>query len=231
MHFANQKLNKSRSGKVECLVNITHDNEKNSLRIKHAGVCCVCCSAGACSRCIDRFHLRQSFRRQLDRCRRLRIRLAAGRRGEGSELASILGRILGVHGLRVDLDQLRGFRLGHVSLRSLGQSRGLRLVWLPGTDLDWGPAWVSWRTGGDYIGWAPLPPRGPGVVYDGQPIGARVDIEYDIGPQYYNFCDVRFIGEPVLRDRIFPPTQNITYITNTVNVTNITVQNNVVYNY
>ena len=104
-------------------------------------------------------------------------------------------------------------------------------VWFPGSDLDWGPAWVSWRTGGDYIGWAPLPPRGLGVVYEGQPIGARVDIEYDIGPQYYNFCDVRFIGEPVLRDRIFPPTQNITYITNTVNVTNITVQNNVVYNY
>jgi hypothetical protein len=53
----------------------------------------------------------------------------------------------------------------------------------------------------------------------------------DIGPEYYNFCDVRFIGEPVLRDRIFPPVQNVTYITNTVNVTNITVQNNIVYNY
>ena len=104
-------------------------------------------------------------------------------------------------------------------------------VWIPGSDLDWGPAWVSWRTGGDNIGWAPLPPRGPEVVYEGQPIGATVDVEYDIGPEYYNFCDVRFIGEPVLRDRIFPPTQNVTYITNTVNVTNITVQNNVVYNY
>ena len=34
-----------------------------------------------------------------------------------------------------------------------------------------------------------------------------------------------------MRDRIFPPTQNVTYINNTVNVTNITVQNNVVYNY
>ena len=104
-------------------------------------------------------------------------------------------------------------------------------TWFPGTDLDWGPAWVSWRTGGDYIGWAPLPPRGPEVVYEGQPIGASVDVEYDIGPEYYNFCDVRFIGEPVLRDRIFPATQNVTYITNTVNVTNIYVQNNVVYNY
>ena len=104
-------------------------------------------------------------------------------------------------------------------------------VWFPGEDLDWGPAWVSWRTGGDYIGWAPLPPRGPGVVYEGQPIGGNVDVTYDIGPEYYNFCDVRFIGEPVLRDRIFPRVQNVTYITNTVNVTNITVQNNVVYNY
>jgi hypothetical protein len=104
-------------------------------------------------------------------------------------------------------------------------------VWFPGEDLDWGPAWVSWRTGGDYIGWAPLPPRGPGVVYEGQPIGVNVDVMFDIGPEYYNFCDVRFIGEPVLRDRIFPPVQNVTYITNTVNVTNITVQNNIVYNY
>jgi hypothetical protein len=104
-------------------------------------------------------------------------------------------------------------------------------VWFPGSDLEWGPAWVSWRTGGDYIGWAPLPPRGPDVVYEGQPIGANVDVTFDIGPEYYNFCDVRFIGEPVLRDRIFPPVQNVTYITNTVNVTNITVQNNVVYNY
>jgi Family of unknown function (DUF6600) len=104
-------------------------------------------------------------------------------------------------------------------------------VWLPGADLDWGPAWVSWRTGGDYIGWAPLPPRGPEVVYESQPIGANVDVVFDIGPEYYNFCDVRFIGEPVLRDRILPPVQNVTYITNTVNVTNITVQNNIVYNY
>jgi hypothetical protein len=104
-------------------------------------------------------------------------------------------------------------------------------VWFPGEDLDWGPAWVSWRTGGDYVGWAPLPPRGPGVVYEGRPIGPQVDIEFDIGPEYYNFCEVRYIGEPVLRNYIAPPVQNVTYINNTVNVTNITVKNNVVYNY
>src|SRR5215813_521229 len=104
-------------------------------------------------------------------------------------------------------------------------------VWFPGEDLDWGPAWVSWRTGGDYVGWAPLPPRGPGVVYEGGYIGPQVDIQFDIGPAYYNFCAVRYIGEPVLRNYIVPPVQNVTYINNTVNVTNITVQNNVVYNY
>jgi hypothetical protein len=104
-------------------------------------------------------------------------------------------------------------------------------VWFPGTDLDWGPAWVSWRTGGDYVGWAPLPPRGPGVVYEGGYIGPQVDIEFDIGPAYYNFCEVRYIGEPVLRNYIVPPVQNVTYINNTVNITNITVKNNVVYNY
>ena len=105
-------------------------------------------------------------------------------------------------------------------------------IWVPGN--EWGPAWVSWRTGGDYVGWAPLPPRyggGGELVYEGRPISSSVDIDFDIGPAYYNFVDVRYIGEPVLRERIFEPSQNITYINNTVNVTNITYNNSTVYNY
>jgi hypothetical protein len=31
-------------------------------------------------------------------------------------------------------------------------------VWVPGT--EWAPAWVTWRSGGGYIGWAPMPPPG-----------------------------------------------------------------------
>lgn len=108
---------------------------------------------------------------------------------------------------------------------------GYGWVWVPGEDLEWGPAWVSWRTGGDYIGWAPLPPRGPGIAYQDQAIDSQVDVEFDIGPEYYNFCDVRYMGEPVLRHRIIPIQQNITCIDRTVNVTRITVTNNVVYNY
>jgi hypothetical protein len=103
--------------------------------------------------------------------------------------------------------------------------------WVPG--YEWGPAWVSWRTGGDYIGWAPLPPAGPRgeIVYESRPIGGHVDVEFGIGPAYYNFIDIRFIGEPVLIGHYYPYTQNVVYINNTVNVTNITYNNSVVYNY
>ena len=102
-------------------------------------------------------------------------------------------------------------------------------VWIPG--YEWGPAWVSWRTGGDYVGWAPLPPEPVGVVYEGQAITGAVDIAFGIGPLYYNFVDIRYIGEPVLRNRIYAPARNITIINNTVNVTNITYKNSTVYNY
>ena len=48
---ANQKLNKSRRGKVERLK--FHDYEEVFVRSNDAGVCCVCCSAGARRRCVD----------------------------------------------------------------------------------------------------------------------------------------------------------------------------------
>ncbi len=31
-------------------------------------------------------------------------------------------------------------------------------VWVP--DIEWAPAWVYWRVGGGYVGWAPCPPGG-----------------------------------------------------------------------
>jgi hypothetical protein len=101
-------------------------------------------------------------------------------------------------------------------------------VWRPG--YEWGPAWVSWRFGGGYAGWAPLPPETE-VVYESRPLTGHLDVEFDIGPGYYNFVDVRYIGEPVLRSRIVDVNQNVTYINQTVNVTNITYKNKTVYNY
>jgi len=38
-------------------------------------------------------------------------------------------------------------------------------VWVP--QVEWAPAWVSWRVGGGYIGWAPLPP--PGLIFARHP--------------------------------------------------------------
>jgi len=42
---------------------------------------------------------------------------------------------------------------------------GYGWVWVPG--VEWAPAWVSWRAGGGYIGWAPLPP--PGLIFAARP--------------------------------------------------------------
>jgi hypothetical protein len=48
--------------------------------------------------------------------------------------------------------------------------------WVPGT--QWGPAWVSWRWGGGYAGWAPLPPRG---VVVGPPAARRSPWRFVLG--------------------------------------------------
>jgi hypothetical protein len=55
-------------------------------------------------------------------------------------------------------------------------------VWVPGR--RWAPAWVDWRQGDDYVGWAPLPPEAtwqPGVG-----IPTRTII---IEPRHYCFVE------------------------------------------
>ena len=47
-------------------------------------------------------------------------------------------------------------------------------VWIPGT--EWAPAWVSWRHGNGYTGWAPLPPRATWQTRVGLSIGG-LDID------------------------------------------------------
>ncbi len=100
--------------------------------------------------------------------------------------------------------------------------------WVP--DYQWGPAWVSWRHNDSHIGWAPLPPE----AHFRREVGLSVwvDTSYDIGPSYYNFCDYRDFGSPVIREVIFPRARNVTFIENTVNITNITYndRSRVIYN-
>lgn len=90
-------------------------------------------------------------------------------------------------------------------------------VWVP--DYQWGPAWVSWRSNDDYVGWAPLPPEAR--WNEGAGFGVWVDTSYDIGPETYRFCHTRDFCAPVLAPLLVPCGENVTFITSTVNITNI----------
>jgi hypothetical protein len=61
--------------------------------------------------------------------------------------------------------------------------------WVPGD--EWAPAWVNWRRGDNYVGWAPLPPDD--VVYD-----------YDEDPDYWTFVEPRFVAAPRVRSYFLP---------------------------
>lgn len=60
--------------------------------------------------------------------------------------------------------------------------------WWP--DTCWGPSWVTWRYGGDYCGWAPLPPcsywsPGIGFSYYGGSVG--LSFGFGLGYNCYSF--------------------------------------------
>ncbi len=97
--------------------------------------------------------------------------------------------------------------------------------WVPGA--DWSPAWVSWRTGQDYVGWAPLPPEVPWHPQRG--ISTWVDVHTEIGPAYYRFCAVRDFTSPVLSGVLLRPSRNSLIMVRTENVTQITVRNSTVF--
>lgn len=91
-------------------------------------------------------------------------------------------------------------------------------LWVPGD--EWAPAWVSWRSSPEYVGWAPLPPEAvwePDVGFS-----VAVDTTYDIGPAYYSFVAIRHFGAPRLRTYVEPWHRNVDYMRWTNNCTHIT---------
>src|SRR5438105_777374 len=68
-------------------------------------------------------------------------------------------------------------------------------LWVPG--VEWAPAWVTWREGGDYVGWAPCAP--PGVM-----LGATAFVFVDIHHFHDRFGPRSFI---VNDPRIFQRTR------------------------
>ena len=97
-------------------------------------------------------------------------------------------------------------------------------VWVPGE--EWAPAWVSWRKGNDYVGWAPLPPEARFNRETG--IHNWVDNYYGIGPEQYAFVPANEFGGAQSASVVVPTERNVTIINQTTNVTNITYNNSTV---
>jgi len=76
-------------------------------------------------------------------------------------------------------------------------------VWIPG--YEWAPAWVNWRSGGGYYGWAPM---GPGQ-YPGSYYEYPVNYWVFVSPQYLYQPNVYGYYEPRYVDRYYARTEYI----------------------
>lgn len=86
-------------------------------------------------------------------------------------------------------------------------------VWLP--DTEWGPAWVNWRSGGGYYGWAPLGPR----------ININIGRNYYVPDNYWVFIPQRCIYYPSYT-RYWEPRRNVVIIRNTTVINHIYTDRN-----
>ena len=91
-------------------------------------------------------------------------------------------------------------------------------VWIPGH--TWGPAWVGWRYGGGYYGWAPL---GPGFEF-----GANFGY-YNCPDDWWIFLAPAYLYERHYYRYWYGPRENGTIIRNTSFINNTYVNNNVTY--
>jgi hypothetical protein len=93
-------------------------------------------------------------------------------------------------------------------------------MWVPGN--EWAPAWVSWRGGGDYYGWAPLGPS----------VSAEVALSnYNPPANYWNFVPRQYMGNPGWHSYYVSGARNVTIINNTTIINNYSGTNRAKYNY
>jgi uncharacterized protein DUF6600 len=90
-------------------------------------------------------------------------------------------------------------------------------IWVPG--YTWAPSWVVFRTGPDFIGWAPVAP--------GFSVGVSVGAPVAGGFVFVSCHD--FLG-PRVRTAVVPSSRTYVAVSNTRVVNNISIQNNVVVN-
>lgn len=90
-------------------------------------------------------------------------------------------------------------------------------AWIP--DSEWGPAWVSWRSGGGYYGWAPL---GPGV---------DINVTVNIPAPYWTFVPQVYINSPQWYSYRVARPRGYAIYQNTVVINNVYRYNNRAYVY
>lgn len=74
-------------------------------------------------------------------------------------------------------------------------------IWIP--DTVWAPAWVAWRTGRGWIGWAPLPPQARWRSGFGLELGG-LDLGVSILEHGWSFCDERDFLDRRIDRRLAP---------------------------
>ena len=98
-------------------------------------------------------------------------------------------------------------------------------AWVPGD--EWGPSWVSWQAGGDYVGWAPLP---PGVNVSVSLGGGYGGYAYGIAPEDYVFVPERDFLSPRIATYVVPETRVRGFWGQTRNYTNYRFNGGRVFN-
>ncbi|GGH16916.1 DUF6600 domain-containing protein [Mucilaginibacter phyllosphaerae] len=91
--------------------------------------------------------------------------------------------------------------------------------WVPGN--EWAPAWVSWRNGGGYYGWAPME---PGISID-----AAYSDNYNVPDNYWIFAPYAYINYTNVYNYYVPYNRTRTIIRNTTWLRNSYNYNNRVY--
>ncbi|HYL05764.1 MAG TPA: DUF6600 domain-containing protein [Thermoanaerobaculia bacterium] len=99
--------------------------------------------------------------------------------------------------------------------------------WVPGN--VWAPAWVDWRNGGGYVGWAALPPEAGFTVGVGVNFGG-FDLNAALVPSYFCFVPERSMLEPRLGTFLVSPTRNVEILRGTSNLNGIAMVNGRVFN-
>ena len=89
-------------------------------------------------------------------------------------------------------------------------------IWIPGD--VWAPAWVAWRYGTAWVGWAPLPPEvqwrtGVGLYY------SEYDLDQHIEDYSWSFSPTEDFVKTRERVHVEPASKNVTLLQVTRNVT------------